>query len=551
MLNKQLEDVGRGRKRVTAQTLSASEIFQSRDLHVPAFQRRYTWRTTEEIAYFWIDLKNALPVRSYFLGLLIFAEDRGKTEVVDGQQRLLTITVLANCLRLLAEKGQMDSLANEISDGILKRVNGLESEPPLQLASERDKEELKSLLTLEPDMEPASDGPLAQAHRFLWKNLLADLSDFDESRFRLQEWVAFLNDGLYFTVYLLPDFNSAFSVYEVINTRGKVLTPLELVKASLLSKGTTDLIRQKWEKLEHRFDELDKQGEFVAYIRHCLTLDHGFISNHELYRVVSETFESEQEILSFLATLDERLPIYERMIVLNDDSLSVESSMEPELSSALRVVATLGLKTVRPIFLAIGAKKTEMQAQVFREILKVALRVVVCRAVAGPFGTGAVEARFARAARLVYAGEYREASNVLSKLMPSKDDVDAGLKGDVPRPLALIIRASILQQTLFPDLSANAIHIRPRGSGEAWPGFSDDEFAEIGGHLGNWMLIELARRPRGANNPTAAAKRLIEAKGAKEEVDEEYILTLTAEKVRSETNSLGSRGLELWYAEIA
>lgn len=551
MLNKQLKDIAGERRRVTAQTLSASEIFQSRDLHVPAFQRRYTWRTAEEIAYFWIDLKNALPARSYFLGLLIFADDRGKTEVVDGQQRLLTITVLANCLRLFAETWQMDSLANEISDGILKRVSDSEFELPLQLASERDKEELSELLSLRPHMEPSSDGPLVQAHRFFSKNLAADLNEFDESRFRLQEWISFLNEGLYFTVYLLPDFNSAFSVYEVINTRGKVLTPLELVKAYLLSKGATRLIRRKWEDLERRFDELEKQSEFVTYIRHCLTLDLGFISNQGLYSAVSETFSTEEEIESFLDTLAEHLPFYERMFMLDDDAFSSQPPVTAELNNALRVVATLGLKTVRPIFLAIAYQSAKGESRDLQEILEAALRVVVCRAVSGPFGTGAVEARFARAARHVSVGEYAESLAVLDKLMPSMEEVQNGLREGLSRSLALVVRASILQETLFPDLTSNAVQIRPRGAGSAWPGFTDAEFTDVGEHLGNWMLIDLARRPRGANDPESAALRLSEAKSHREIVDAHYISTLTADKVRAESALIGERGLELWYAEIA
>lgn len=87
--------------------------FEAKDLHVqevlfndynkfviPRFQRPYTW-TEDHLSDFWNDLISS--DKSYFLGSLIFntenKKDSGYLEIIDGQQRLLTITIFCAVIR--------------------------------------------------------------------------------------------------------------------------------------------------------------------------------------------------------------------------------------------------------------------------------------------------------------------------------------------------------------------------------------------------------------------------------------------------------------------
>lgn len=79
---------------------SLTEIFSNRYL-VPLYQRNYAW-TDEEISVLLLDLYDAFklnPEGNYFIGSLVVLKRRdGFFEVIDGQQRLTTLTLLAKKL---------------------------------------------------------------------------------------------------------------------------------------------------------------------------------------------------------------------------------------------------------------------------------------------------------------------------------------------------------------------------------------------------------------------------------------------------------------------
>src|ERR1700722_6464910 len=82
----------------------AEVLFAQRKYRIPRYQRPYAW-DQEEVSEFWEDLStNEEP---FFLGSFIFntetEEKDGFVDIIDGQQRLLTITILCAVLRDLAK----------------------------------------------------------------------------------------------------------------------------------------------------------------------------------------------------------------------------------------------------------------------------------------------------------------------------------------------------------------------------------------------------------------------------------------------------------------
>src|SRR5262249_28980690 len=71
-------------------------------LKVPTNQRSYAWEK-EEFKYFWTDILNAMEDREtddYFIGSLVLAKTNDDyLEVVDGQQRLATTTIILAAIR--------------------------------------------------------------------------------------------------------------------------------------------------------------------------------------------------------------------------------------------------------------------------------------------------------------------------------------------------------------------------------------------------------------------------------------------------------------------
>jgi uncharacterized protein with ParB-like and HNH nuclease domain len=79
-------------------------LFESYIFKIPRYQRPYSW-TEDEITELWNDIND--EENSYFLGSFIFNHEtldkEGFIEIVDGQQRILTITTFIAAIRDLAK----------------------------------------------------------------------------------------------------------------------------------------------------------------------------------------------------------------------------------------------------------------------------------------------------------------------------------------------------------------------------------------------------------------------------------------------------------------
>ena len=111
---------------ITAKEQNLDKIFSDDYVfNVPLYQRPYAW-TTEQVDELLDDLTDAMKRDSepYFLGSVVLIKSDGdaKSEVVDGQQRLTTLTMLLCALRDLSDDPkivqELDKRVWEIGDSL-------------------------------------------------------------------------------------------------------------------------------------------------------------------------------------------------------------------------------------------------------------------------------------------------------------------------------------------------------------------------------------------------------------------------------------------------
>ena len=73
------------------------KVFETNYYKIPRFQRAYSWEK-ENITDFWSDIKTNSN-GNYFLGSMVVYISKDYRYIVDGQQRLTTITILLAVLR--------------------------------------------------------------------------------------------------------------------------------------------------------------------------------------------------------------------------------------------------------------------------------------------------------------------------------------------------------------------------------------------------------------------------------------------------------------------
>ena len=258
------------------------EIFEgSYQFEIPDYQRPYAW-TTGQATELFDDLYSAMQDArvsgggsQYFLGsIVLIKNDRDpKSSVVDGQQRLTTLTMLFAVLRTV-----MPDAADDITDFLYKKGKfslGEKNEYRLT-AREEDADFFRTHI-----QEP---GGIAQ--------LVVSTDKLKDSRLRYREnatlllektktlspddrnalWKFLANDSS-LVVISTPDLEAAYRIFSVLNNRGLDLAPIDIIKAEVLGlirrmggEDEAHTYSKKWSKIESRLGR-DAFGELFGHIR--------------------------------------------------------------------------------------------------------------------------------------------------------------------------------------------------------------------------------------------------------------------------------------------
>lgn len=286
------------REESVPEALSAHEyplykVFSSEfEFHIPEYQRPYRWRE-EQALQLLDDLEESLTREvdePYFLGSLVLVR-RGprRFDVIDGQQRLTTLSLLFAVLRDLATD---PSDARELGELVLEPGNGLRRIPS------------KPRLTLR-DLDAAFFATYVQTPGLIER--LAGLSDDAASnepqrairdnakalRKRLVEWdgqrrndlASLMMTRTYLVVVSTPDLNSAYRIFSVMNARGLDLAPADIFKSEVIGALPAESpYSQRWVDAEEALGSDD----FTEVFRDIRTVVNGERARLELLREFPE-----------------------------------------------------------------------------------------------------------------------------------------------------------------------------------------------------------------------------------------------------------------------
>lgn len=267
-------------KKISGAEYPLAKIFSSEfEYQIPSYQRPYAW-TIDQASELFDDLYDFFvsePEDGYFLGtiVLIKQEEAPFAEVIDGQQRLTTLTILLAALASRMSGGDRDTLTKYIREPGNK-YEGLEPKPRLTLR-DRDKEffakyvqtlDFKNLFSLDKKTLASESQINIQSNS---KHFLSCLEDrFCEEMNRLNDFIGFILQRCFLVAVSTPSQQSAFRVFSVMNSRGLDLQPTDIIKADVIGKLESekecDEYSERWEDMEV---ELGRSGfnDLFTYIR--------------------------------------------------------------------------------------------------------------------------------------------------------------------------------------------------------------------------------------------------------------------------------------------
>ena len=188
--------------------------------------------------------------------------------MVDGQQRLTTLTLLLSALRHNLPSKQAEAITRLIYE---KGDTIFDSKDHFRLTlRERDAEFFRTYVQLESGFNTliALDQALTdardrlRANAILFQKCVAEMAV--EDRVRLAQFIV---TRCYIVVVATPDQESAFRIFSVLNSRGLDLSATDILKADIigeLPKALQDTYTDKWEKAE---EDLGRDG-FISLFGH-------------------------------------------------------------------------------------------------------------------------------------------------------------------------------------------------------------------------------------------------------------------------------------------
>jgi uncharacterized protein with ParB-like and HNH nuclease domain len=257
-----------------------SKIFSSEfNYNIPSYQRPYAW-TIQETGILFDDLydfyKNEDKEENYFLGsvVLIKQDDDPKSDVIDGQQRLTTLTILfAIIAHSLSDSDDRDEFKNYINEKGIKS-QGIKPKPRLRIR-ERDNgffkdyvQELKidELTSLNPESQDTETKANIVRNAQILQQRIKDTFVNDADIFNFG---SFLVQRCYLVVVSTPSQQSAFRIFSVMNSRGMNLLATDIIKSDVIGKineDNRDDYTDKWEEIETQLGR-DDFNDLFGHIR--------------------------------------------------------------------------------------------------------------------------------------------------------------------------------------------------------------------------------------------------------------------------------------------
>jgi len=249
---------------------------QSEQIIIPAYQRRYAWGYNQ-VAALYEDIDILRENDGHLFGMLIVYTSihtggLNKIELVDGQQRLTTITLL-----LLALKNKYGVVGNSSKVDEINRMIFCKGYDDIEMSKivlgELDEKDFQKILKFD----------LVNIHNQNLLNAFRWFSDWVDNSYEKKglEW---LNKFYYKLVNVAKVIRldvgmakDAYKLFETINNRGLKLSPTDLLKnfilghAAKISEAKLNDVKNKWSTIITNLDGINTDIFFRQYTTGILT----------------------------------------------------------------------------------------------------------------------------------------------------------------------------------------------------------------------------------------------------------------------------------------
>jgi hypothetical protein len=470
-------------------------ITRYRLLRVPTHQRDYAW-TRDEVQQFLDDIIGAIREEAddYFVGLIVLVrpDQDGVWQILDGQQRLATTTMIYAAIRQwLAQAGRDDDEHQVQSTFIGIRELGEVSHRPRLTLNVNNRERFREVVVnqctddlLESRRKESgkfsSDRKLIEA-AITCRETVAELtksmaSDLGKQAERLYELASYLEKSVKIVCLEVPSTLNAYMIFESLNDRGLDLSILDLLKNYMFGRAgdRLDEVQSNWSRMVALLGDREADD----FLKVFWTSRFGRVQRGKLFDELRKKYVDHRDMITLSLELARAAEKYSALGMPEHDVWAEYSKLCRE---RVGILSLLGNRQTRAIILS---ALEQFKDQDMEKLLQHLITLTVRYQLVGKGRTGALEIACARVASKVFSSELNTPMKVwkqLSALVPDdvvfQSDFAQLSEPDAPRARYLLRELEIAATRkadpgkpleLGPTTSLTLEHILPKNPSGAW-----------------------------------------------------------------------------------
>lgn len=388
----------------SAKVIKVGDFFANKKYKIPRYQREYSWTSTQLndfysdiVSNIKLDTDGNYKTSEYFFGTVILVGDMSKCDkrikIIDGQQRITTITIFLSVLSNILYRYDSDisdniwryviaKEANSVSHTVLKNRTAY---PYFQnRVQKRDidinnKEKNDNIVVYNESIDSSEENLsseaqlIKKAYDFFKKKLEADKlynNDFGRSTLDKVEKLKLIRDQLLnssFIYIISENIDDVNAIFENINSKGLHLSALDLIKNEIFSGEKTNVPMDDAKKIWSDIKEnLRNNGEYISiqkFYRYFWMSRYKNCGEKTLYKDFKKTIPK-AEYMNFLKDLEYASNLYSQIINPSDDyfrsSKTGNNVSKDDLAYFTRSLKnlqnTLGIEQVQVLLLSLVYK---------------------------------------------------------------------------------------------------------------------------------------------------------------------------------------------------
>ena len=481
---------------------------------VPRFQRDYSW-TASEWDDLWQDIEGLFEEGGeveHYMGYLVFqSKDSKNFNVIDGQQRLTTLSILVlaflgNLQQLIEDglepdknKQRLEQLRNTFI-GYLDPVTLI---PKSKLNLNRNNDNLYQSYLVPLELAPkrnlkATEHLMRKAYDWFFNTVKHKFSG-DRKGEVLAQFIDSLADKLFFTIITVNDELNAYKVFETLNARGVKLSSTDLLKNYLFAvvhhHGSDEreltALDNRWERLVG----LIGSDSLPDFLRTYWNSKNKFVRHSELFKRIRENISSKGQVFTLMRDMESNAHIFAALPHSED---SLWNSEQRKYIKALRM---FNVRQLYPLLLSAYHKLSQAD---FTSLLRSCCVISFRYNIIGNLATNEQERVYNRLAVELSNNSITSLHDLITSLSPlyvsdekfKEDFTDKELRTTqarnkrVVRYILFEIEKHISSDSYdFESESYNMEHVMPESINEGWDHIADRDHDQFVYRLGNMTIL--------------------------------------------------------------